>query len=201
MLRLRRCNCAASIAPRPFVTPSFDTLLSMRYRVFTEHDYDALHALDLTALAHADPAFDTLPPREREGRISTTLPALKFYERSEHSFVAEDDGVLHGFIFAQSVWQGDRPIVLVRTVALAPAAPAATAEGLLHATVKSAYDTAVYEVHFAVTPALEAAAFAEGAHVLGRYAVRHLGTRAETAPGQKLGDQKTGNSELPELGR
>ncbi|ANE43309.1 DUF1999 domain-containing protein [Deinococcus puniceus] len=172
----------------------------MRYRVPTEHDYDALHALDLAALRHADPAFDTLPDREREGRICTTLPALKFYERSEHSFVAEDDGVLHGFIFAQSVWQGDRPVVLVRTVALAPHAQpdaqAATAEGLLHATVKSAYDTAVYEVHFAVTPALEAAAVAEGAHVLGRYAVRHLGTRADTAPGQKLGP-----SELPELGR
>ncbi|MFB9994000.1 DUF1999 domain-containing protein [Deinococcus oregonensis] len=169
----------------------------MRYRVFTEHDYDALHALDLAALGQADPVFDTLPPREREGRICTTLPALKFYERSEHSFVAEDDGVLYGFIFAQSVWQGDRPIVLVRTVALASNAPADTAEGLLHATVKSAYDTAVYEVHFAVTPALETAALAEGAHVLGRYAVRHLGTRADTAPGHKLGPSGVAESGLP----
>ncbi|WP_216328710.1 DUF1999 domain-containing protein [Deinococcus aestuarii] len=164
----------------------------MRYRTFAEPDYDALAALDLAAQRHADPAFDTLPAREREGRLSTSLPALKFYERSEHSFVAQDDaGGLVGAIFAQHVWQGDRPIVLVRTVLLAPDAPAETAAGLLHATVKSAYDTAVYEVHFPVTPALEAAAGEEAAHVTGRYAVRHLGTRAETAPGTRLGVGKS----------
>ncbi|GGL71147.1 GNAT family acetyltransferase [Deinococcus aerolatus] len=159
----------------------------MRYRIFTEQDTDALQALDLSVQRHLDPAFDTLPEREREGRISTSLPALKFYERSEHSFVAEEDGQLAGFIFAQSVWQGDKPIVLVRTLSLLPGAPTETAQGLLHATVKSAYDAAVYEVHFPLVPGLEDTARAEEAVALGAYAVRHLGSRLETSPGQRLG--------------
>lgn len=159
----------------------------MRYRTFSEADYEELQALDLAAQRHADPQFDTLQGREREGRLSTSLPALKFYERSEHSFLAQaEGGDAAGVILAQHVWQGDRPIVLVRAVLLAPDAPAGTAAGLLHATVKSAYDTAVYEVHFPVTPALEGAAAQEEAHVTGRYAVRHLGTRAATAPGERL---------------
>ncbi|MBB5232890.1 DUF1999 domain-containing protein [Deinococcus budaensis] len=161
----------------------------LRYRTFTETDYPALAALDLAAQRAADPEFSARPEREREGRLSTSLPALKFYERSEHSFVAQDSaGALLGVILAQHVWQGDRPIVLVRTVLLAPAAPAEAAAGLLHATVKSAYDSAVYEVHFPLTPALAAAAAEEAAHVTGRYAVRHLGTRADTAPGERLGE-------------
>ncbi|SMB92568.1 DUF1999 domain-containing protein [Deinococcus hopiensis] len=160
----------------------------MRYRTFSEADYPALQALDLAAQRHLDPAFDTLPQREREGRLSTSLPALKFYERSEHSFVAGDEaGEVQGAVLAQHVWQGDRPIVLVRTVLLSPEAGPSVASGLLHATVKSAYDTAVYEVHFALIPQLVAAAGEEGAHVTGQYAVRHLGTRADTAPGQRVG--------------
>ncbi|OLV17990.1 DUF1999 domain-containing protein [Deinococcus marmoris] len=158
----------------------------MRYRIFTEQDNDALQALDLTVQRHLDPTFDALPEREREGRISTSLPALKFYERSEHSFVAEDEGQLVGFIFAQSVWQGDKPIVLVRTLSLSPGAPVETAQGLLHATIKSAYDTAVYEVHFPLVPGLEDTARAEEAVTIGAYAVRHLGSRLETSPGVRL---------------
>lgn len=158
----------------------------MHYRVFGEPDYGALHDLDLRVLRAEAPGFDGLPEREREGRIRTTLPALRFYERSEHSFAAEEGGVLHGLILAQSVWQGDRPIVLVARVLLAPPADPEVAAGLLHACVKSAYDAAVYEVHLPVTPELEAAARAEGAHLLGSYAVRHLGTRDATAPGRKL---------------
>src|SRR6478672_1531795 len=100
----------------------------MRYRTYGEPDYAALQSLDLTLQRHLEPAFDALPEREREGRLHTSLPALKFYERSEHSFVAEDDTGLHGFVQAQHVWQGDRPIVLVRTVSLAPAAPDGTAD-------------------------------------------------------------------------
>ncbi|NTX99982.1 DUF1999 domain-containing protein [Deinococcus sp. JMULE3] len=161
----------------------------MRYRTFTEHDYPALQALDLDVQRHAEPTFDTLPERERAGRLHTSLPALKFYERSEHSFVAEENGALHGVILAQSVWQGDRPIVLVRTLSVHPQAPAGVTEGLLHATVKSAYDTAVYEVHYPVTPELRAAAAAESAVLTGTYAVTHLGTRAQTAPGERLADQ------------
>jgi len=161
----------------------------MRYRTFAEHDYDSLQALDLVVQRAHTPAFDTLAERERAGRLHTSLPALKFYERSEHSFVAEEDSTLHGFIFAQSVWQGDRPIVLVRTLSVHPDAPAGVSEALLHATVKSAYDTAVYEVHYPVTPELRAAAAAESAVLTGAYAITHLGTRAQTAPGERLDGQ------------
>lgn len=161
--------------------------MAMRYRTFAEPDFEALQALDLAAQRRADPAFDTLPDREREGRLCTSLPALKFYERSEHSFAAQDDaGTLQGLILAQYVWQGDRPIVLVRTVLLAPDAPQETAAGLLHATVKSAYDSAIYEVHFPLFPGLEAAARQEEARLAGQYAVCHLGTRAGTAPGERF---------------
>ena len=96
-----------------------------------------------------------------------------------------------GVILAQPVWQGDRPIVLVVTVLLSPDAPPETASGLLHACVKSAYDAAVYEVHFPLTPALEAAAHSEEAHILGRYAVRYLGSRHDQAPGERLSPHPT----------
>ncbi|GHF57137.1 hypothetical protein HNQ07_003748 [Deinococcus metalli] len=159
----------------------------MRYRTFGEPDYAALQALDAAALRHADPAFETLPERERDGRAHTSLAALKFYERSEHSFVAEDDSGLRGFVFAQHVWQGDRPIVLIRTVSLAPDAPDGTAGGLFQAVVKSAYDSAVYELHFPVTPALHAKAREEGTVSPGPYGICHLGSRTETAPGPRVG--------------
>ncbi|MFC4639568.1 DUF1999 domain-containing protein [Deinococcus hohokamensis] len=164
----------------------------MRYRTFGEADHAALQALDLRTQQHADPDFDRLPEREREGRRHTSLAALKFYERSEHSFVADQDGTLQGFVFAQPVWQGDRPIVLLRTLTLAPGAPEDTAAGLLHAVVKSAYDSAVYEVHFPLTPELRAAATQEGANVLGQYATLHLGSRNSTAPGEALGAAGSG---------
>lgn len=158
-----------------------------RYRTFNETDHAAMQALDLAAQRHLDPGYDALPDREREGRLSTSAPALKFYERSEHSFLAEAlDGTPQGFVLAQAVWQGDRPTVLVRTVTLAPDATEETAPGLLHAVLKSAYDSAVYEIHYTLTPALQAAAETEGSNVIGRYAVQHLGTRNASAPGEKL---------------
>lgn len=158
----------------------------MEFRFFGEPDYAALQELDLLVQRHLEPHFDALPEREREGRLSTSAAALKFYERSEHSFVADDGAGVQGFILAQSVWQGDRPIVLIRTVAVRPGTDEAVVRGLLHAAVKSAYDTAVYEVHVPVSAALAEAVQEEEAHVLGRYAVVHLGTRALSAPGEKL---------------
>ena len=164
-------------------------LLGMRYRVFTEDDFEALAALDLRVQQALDPAYDTLPQREQEGRIRTSLGALRFYLRSEHSFLAEDDGRQLGLMLAQSVWMGDRPIILVTACLLHPALEdraADTAAGLLHAVIKSAYDAAVYEIHYAVTPQLQQAAQAEGSHLLGRYAVHHLGSRGQTAPGERF---------------
>ena len=171
----------------------------LRYRTFSEADFAAMTQLDLSAQRRADPAFEALNDREKEGRLRTSLSALKFFERSEHSFVAED-AALCGAVLAQPVWQGDRPIVLVTRLMLSPDAPPDTAAGLLHACVKSAYDAAVYEVHFPLTPELESAAHAEEAHVLGRYAVRYLGSRHDSAPGERLAaaapDTQTGHSEM-----
>lgn len=160
-------------------------MTSCRYRQLTEPDFEVLQALDLAAQRRLAPDYDALPERERSSRLSTSHAALKFYERSEHSFVADDDEV-RGFVLAQSVWQGDRPVVLVRTVCMAEGAGDDIVRGLLRAVVKSAYDSAVYEVHFPATPELMPAAHAEEAHLVASYAVVHLGTRAETAPGERL---------------
>ena len=85
---------------------------------------------------------------------------------------------------------GDRPIILVTACLLHPAPERTsggdTAAALLHAVIKSAYDAAVYEIHYAVTTELQQAAEAEGSHVLGRYAVHHLGSRQQTAPGERF---------------
>lgn len=155
----------------------------MRYREFMEDDYEALAALDRMHQRRLDPGFEAQPEREQAGRLRTSLAALRFYQRSEHSFVAAE-AELMGAMLAQSVWMGDKPIILVTATLLHDQAPPQTASGLLHAVVKSAYDAAVYEVHFEVTPQLEGALHDEGAHLGGRWAVRHLGSRSATAPGQ-----------------
>lgn len=170
----------------------------MRYRVFTEDDFEAMSELD-ALVQRQDPGWDALPAREQEGRLRTSLPALRFYLRSEHSFIAEErqvgdetpGGRLMGVIYGQSVWMGDRPIILVTACLVRPGQdPRETegeiAAGLLHAVIKSAYDAAVYEVHYPVTLLLQQAAQAEGSHVVGRYAVHHLGSRQQTAPGERL---------------
>lgn len=147
----------------------------MHYRTFHPTDFEAMRELEAPSLAG-------LAPDEARARSRTSEAALKFFERSEHSFVAEHEGRLRGMVLAQSVWQGDRPVVLVSLLLGEEAAR----EGLLHACVKSAYDTAVYEVHLAVTPELMAAARAEQVRVLGQYAVCYLGSRHDTAPGEPL---------------
>ena len=167
----------------------------MRYRVCTEDEFQAISELDLL-VQQQDPHWAGLPEREQEGRLRTSLPALRFYLRSEHSFIAEErtpgdetpGGLLTGLIFAQSVWMGDRPIILVTACLVRPGSEegGATAAGLLHAVIKSAYDAAVYEVHYPLTAQLEPAAQAEGSFVTGRYAVHHLGSRQQTAPGERL---------------
>ena len=167
------------------------SLPAARIRTFQEEDFPALEATDLAAQRALDPGYDALPERERTLRLSTSLPALKFYERSEHSFVAERGGEVQGFVLAQSVWQGDRPAVFVRSLLVGPQAPSPDElrAALLHAVVKSAYDSAVYEVHFLCPPPLRPAAAAEEARILGDYAVIHLGTRAQSAPGERLSSQ------------
>ncbi len=110
----------------------------MLYRFLEEPDFEPLEKLE-RRLA---------PERSKHGYRATPA-SLRYYSRTRHSFVAEEDGELHGFLLAQAVWQGDRATVLV-TRALAD--DPETLEGLLRALVKSAYDAAAYEVALLVDP-------------------------------------------------
>jgi hypothetical protein len=163
----------------------------MIYRAPQEADFPGMQALDLELCMTDDPQFDQLPERERFGRLRTSLAALRFFARSEHSFAAIDQPGLDdleptqvfGFILAQSVWMGDKPAVWISGVRVHPDAPAGTLPGLLHASVKSAYDAAVYEVHLAADRHLWPFAQREGFKDTGlRHVVRYLGTRNQTAP-------------------
>jgi hypothetical protein len=159
------------------------------YRPPQDADYPGMQALDLELNLTEDPTFTKLPERERAGRLRTSLAALRFYSRSEHSFVATTDlyaapdepSLVYGFVLAQSVWMGDKPIVWVSSLRVHPDAPSGCLAGLLHAVTKSAYDSAVYEVHLAADPSLEPVAHREGYRDAGlKHLVRFLGTRNET---------------------
>jgi hypothetical protein len=108
---------------------------------------------DLPALQALDAAYATLHGLEP----AVTEGSLRFFGRTEHSFVAEASAGagtnLAGFVLAQAVWSGERPQVLVaRLVAGAPEA----SEPLVKALVKSAYDSGVYDLLTRV-PATDAA--------------------------------------------
>ncbi len=159
----------------------------MIYRPPEEHDFVSMQALDLELARFEVEHFDELTDRERETKTRTSLAALKFYERSEHSFVAcpSDEislsGTVFGFVFAQAVWMGDKPIVWVSYLRLHHDAPEGCLAGLLHAVTKSAYDAAVYEIHMHTTER-------EVLQVLNRegykdagqkHLVRHLGSQSQ----------------------
>lgn len=72
--------------------------------------------------------------------------SLSFYARSGHAFVAIRDGEPCGFALAQAVWDGHRPTVRLRPLAVAEAADDAARDALLEAVTKSAYDAAVYDL-------------------------------------------------------
>lgn len=164
----------------------------MIYRAPQEPDFPGMQALDLELALTEDLSFHTLPERERAGRLRTSLASLRFFARSEHSFVAidahtandVDASTVYGFILSQSVWMGDKPVVWISSIRVHPDAPSGTLPGLLHASVKSAYDTAVYEVYLAADKTLWPFAQREGFKDAGlKHVVRYLGTRTDTAPG------------------
>lgn len=156
------------------------------YRFFHEDDWARIAELDERRARHEDPQFDALDAREREGRLHSSVAALRFYGRSDHSFVAERSGQIVGLALAQTVWQGDGPIVLVRTVFAAPELEAGLAgelkRGLLRAVFKSAYDAAAYEVHWAAPEGETLPPELGEVRDRGRHLVRHLGGRNATAP-------------------
>ena len=163
----------------------------MIYRPPQDADYPGMQALDMEQNLQDDPSFMQMPERERAGRLRTSLASLRFYSRSEHSFVSSDalytdpevPTIVYGYALAQSVWMGDKPIVWLSTVRVHQDAPAGCLSGLLHAVTKSAIDSAVYEIHLAADAHLESVAHREGykdAHL--KHLVRYLGSRNETAP-------------------
>ena len=161
----------------------------MIYRPPQDADFPGMQALDLELAHLEDPKFEALSERERAGRLRSSLAALRFYARSEHSFAAvehpdHDPSTVLGFVLAQSVWMGDKPIVWVSCLRVHLDAPGGTLAGLLHAVTKSAYDGAVYELHLPATPEVLKVAEKEGYVDSGvRHLVRYLGSRARTAPG------------------
>jgi len=110
----------------------------MHYRFFEEPDHEELAALERRVF-----------PERPETFYRATLPALRFYGRSGHSFVADEGGNLLGFVLAQAVWQGDRATVLATRIA---AENGEVYTGLLRALVKSAYDANAYEVALLTEP-------------------------------------------------
>ena len=104
----------------------------MHYRFIEEPDFAELSQLERELLPDRPDAFYRCQPA-----------ALRFFARSNHSFVAADETGLHGFVLAQAVWQGDRATVLVTRIA---AGSGAVYAGLLKALLKSAYDANAYEV-------------------------------------------------------
>jgi Protein of unknown function (DUF1999) len=176
----QRFSRAFCLAPRRY------TLL-MIYRPPQDADFPGMQALDLELLRSEHANFDQLPAREREGLVRSSLPSLRFYARSEHSFVCieaaladplEPTSVL-GFVLAQSVWMGDKAMVWTSSLRVHHDAPSVVLPGLLHAVTKSAYDGAVYEIHLAAEKHLLPFADREG-YVDGgaKHLVRLLGTRS-----------------------
>ncbi|MBX3139534.1 MAG: DUF1999 family protein [Trueperaceae bacterium] len=118
-----------------------------------------LVAGDLERLAELDGAYSSRHGLER----AVNLAALRFFERSGHSFVAEvgDAAVvdsaatdstagaeLAGFLLAQAVWTGERPTVHAHRLAAHEDATAEARAALAGALVKSAYDAGVYDLVF-----------------------------------------------------
>jgi hypothetical protein len=157
----------------------------MIYRPPQDADFPGMQALDLELLRTEMPKFDALPERDRAVLIRSSLPSLRFYARSEHSFACIENvhadplepTVVYGFVLAQSVWMGDKAMVWISSLRIHHDAPAAVLPGLLHAVTKSAYDGAVYEIHLAADKHLTPFADREGYIESGKHLVRLLGSR------------------------
>ena len=157
----------------------------MIYRPPQDADFPGMQALDLELLHSEHAKFDGFTPKEQAALIRSSLPSLRFYARSEHSFACiesphadplEPTGV-YGFVLAQSVWMGDKALVWISSLRIHHDAPAAVLPGLLHAVTKSAYDGAVYEIHLAADKHLLPFADREGYTESGKHLIRLLGSR------------------------
>lgn len=75
-----------------------------------------------------------------------TLGSLNFYARTGHAFASLRAGHMTGFVLAQSVWNGFRPVLQLNRLAVADVNDKASQNALLEALTKSAYDAAVYDL-------------------------------------------------------
>ncbi len=158
----------------------------MIYRSPNETDYPGMQALDLELARLENFSFDALSQKDRTAVLRSSLPALLFYARSEHSFVAVEASLddlpstVYGFVLAQSVWMGDKAMIWVSALRVHPDAPMGCLPGLLHCVTKSAFDGAVYELHLAADSHLEVIATREGyKDSKTKHMVRLLGSRSE----------------------
>ena len=71
--------------------------------------------------------------------------SLNFYGRTGHSFASLKANSHTGFVLAQSIWNGQRPVVLIARLAVA-AEDESSRTALIEAVTKSAYDAAVYDL-------------------------------------------------------
>jgi hypothetical protein len=114
---------------------------------------------DLDALAPMDAAYAA------DHAVAPVVgrPALAFYARSGHAFVAGPVAAPAGFVLAHAIWDGARPTVAVARLVATPDADGAVHRALVEAVVKSAYDAAVYDltVDLPASDAAGAAAFGE----------------------------------------
>jgi len=103
-------------------------------RAVTQDDFEDLKAIDeaYAEQYHIEPML--------------TLGSLNFYARTGHSFASLEQTTMTGFIFAQSVWNGFRPVLQLNRLAVRDNKDQASREALFDALTKSAYDAAVYDI-------------------------------------------------------
>ncbi len=75
-----------------------------------------------------------------------TQGSLNFYIRTGHAFTAIRKSKIVGFILAQTVWNGTRPILFANYMAVAEIKDLLARSAMLEAVTKSAYDAAVYNI-------------------------------------------------------
>lgn len=107
------------------------------YRVRSVESDDVALIADLDSDWSARTGVEPLP-----GRGSAS-----FHARTGHSFIVERDGRALGFLLANAIWTGGRPVVRVERLATGAGDEAAgVARALVAALVKSAYDAGVYDL-------------------------------------------------------
>lgn len=103
-------------------------------RAINQDDFEALEQIDKT---YAE--FFELEPM-------LTLGSLNFYARTGHGFASLVENEFTGFVLAQSVWNGFRPVLQLNRLAVKEQNDSVSRSALLDALTKSGYDAAVYDL-------------------------------------------------------